>query len=264
MQYANYYSGRFPKIINFHITTECNSFCDYCFVSHMKGNIEHTTISDFEFAIDYLINAGVAGVRLCGGEPTLNPFIEHFVSYMKNEVKYDIITNSSMSEKLLNSLIKENNKLQFSIKLSDRTKQLINIIDQYNIEYNMYHVITDVKFNVDELVSKILDIKPKKFSLKISLPSLYQSNNYIKNPLSDSFGERLYRLIKNLYSNNIIVYNNCFIPPCIFTPDQLIDIFDNTKLFEHEGCHRYTLSGLIINHKLDVFYVQNQIELYLI
>ncbi len=90
--------------INLDLTTSCNYACDHCVdfeILNTKFRFTHEKLRD---ALGAMAQKGLKSVIVIGGgEPTLYPFFEDIIGYMKDlGLTLGIVTNGSMMTKILN------------------------------------------------------------------------------------------------------------------------------------------------------------------
>lgn len=81
-----------PQSIDIRITRKCNLNCSFCFGTKCLDN--ELCISDWEFLLARFKSHGVKCVIITGGEPTLYPWINRFISYAKNLDYYVVLSTN--------------------------------------------------------------------------------------------------------------------------------------------------------------------------
>lgn len=91
----------YPKFIQLYPTLKCNQACTFCFnqnVARSESQIEMSEKDAFSL-VDRLMGANIMELDILGGEPTLLPWLEHFLRYCCSAgMTVNISTNGTRSE----------------------------------------------------------------------------------------------------------------------------------------------------------------------
>lgn len=80
-----------PITADIRLTNYCNARCKYC---NVIRNTDYMKIDDFIMYAKRLLDLGVLGFKLTGGEPTLSPHFEKVVAWLEeNNIPYGLNTN---------------------------------------------------------------------------------------------------------------------------------------------------------------------------
>ena len=177
-----------PHVINFHITDICNYNCKYCFA---KYHLKDLPLEDAKRVIDeaksYFDQNGILNgrINIAGGEPTLYPYIEEIIRYIKERgMSVSIITNGShLTPEFCLRMAGTLDMIGISIDAStaegnrrvgrcsagrtpdfDRLERAAHIMKHYGIRLKVNTVVS--KLNLDEdLLSVYNRLQPDKLKI---------------------------------------------------------------------------------------------------
>jgi molybdenum cofactor biosynthesis enzyme MoaA len=91
---AGHNGRKIPIMADVSITERCNHECYYC---QERRGTNSMSLEDFQRVVNRLIQLGVRGVLLTGGEPTLNYDFDEICHWLEsNEIPYGLSTNMSV------------------------------------------------------------------------------------------------------------------------------------------------------------------------
>lgn len=97
-----------PISLSIEMGNVCNLECSYCNVPHYTDKKEFMSENIFDKLIENLKKEKINRVRIGGGEPTLHPQFDYFVSEIRKHTKYlSIVTNCQWNQSsIVETLIK--------------------------------------------------------------------------------------------------------------------------------------------------------------
>lgn len=228
--------------MNILLNTYCNLKCSYCFASDTMTHCKDDNMSceNFDYILNFLKNNNITTVKLLGGEPTLHPNFNYFLSKVVNEKFF--------REMILFSNLTFDDNILETILLVGSTMHL-HILPNWNIENISENNYNRMLYNLDKICTTnpniiealgvnlhnpAMDISPiielvKKYKLGLRW-AISAPNKTIESTFNlETYGRSFYPLLKHLFSecieNKIYNYNDCnTIPPCVFTDEQFRDL----------------------------------------
>lgn len=89
------------------ITQNCNLICRHCYEESSRRTCKpEMTFENFTFIVDELVQFGVSGIQLVGGEPLVHSRIREMIDYVAGKFSYiEIYTNGTLlTDALLNQI----------------------------------------------------------------------------------------------------------------------------------------------------------------
>ena len=108
-----------PIAVNWHFEPRCNYKCKFCF-AHFSG-MKRDPVRDYKKLYHILASRGVKKITFVGGEPMLDPQIDHMINEAKNVgLTTCIVTNAScVKRRWLESMVGYLDWIGFSIDASN-------------------------------------------------------------------------------------------------------------------------------------------------
>ena len=151
---------RFPRMLYFQITRNCNLECPACFIKAERGGAHVPTPAIMDIA-EFMGENGLIEVRLTGGEPTTHPdFLDILHRFRQAGVYVSVATNGIVNKKTLEALCEENNLY------------VICSVDGNRETHNRYRPGT-----FDKIISNLKYIKEKNPSIRIRLTTVLTKEN---------------------------------------------------------------------------------------
>lgn len=229
------------KMPNVLITTQCNKKCPYCFAKEKveigikkKAAVDkEISLENLNIIIDFFKKSGVNQFSLIGGEPTIHSKILEIINILiSHDFVVHIFTNGLWSSKLV-ELIKNipSNKLTFLININSPditpkeewdliNKNLKAIAGRENVTLGIN--IYKENFDYEYLVNLCIKYGFKRIRWSLTNP-IYGKNNNQFVPLESAhkYAQRIVDFTDICGKNNIFTDNDCSIPLCMFTEEQI-------------------------------------------
>ena len=163
--------------ITFNITRNCNKHCYYCYLNLTGEDLSNNNIKDILEVVD------ADTVTLTGGEPLMHPDIKLILSFISDRGHHiHLLSNGILlNEEYLSAIKKANAELFITYnKPNKRISVSLHQANQYGIETNLHHVLTDK--SVDSLDNICKDICFAKSLLLLYPTDLGHGNVSMYNP----------------------------------------------------------------------------------
>lgn len=208
------------KALYLEIISSCNCRCTYCYNENILENDDFIDLNTFNDIIEECKSLRLSQITISGGEPFLHDNIIDFIRLsVKNKIRLNIITNLTVFDEQLYSLIIENSiALQVTIdghnsKIHDYTRgngTFVNIIKNlYYLKDMGYRGFVTIRMNlhmlnyeyIEEVValSKSLNCKMVNLSLLNKVGAATRFNNFIQD--SD------YKILERINESAMILKN---------------------------------------------------------
>lgn len=116
------YSKMSPRFITLEITTACNKRCSYCY--HSENNLKnkrHISNSLLKDVFTFIVNNGIQGVAITGGEPVLYPNFSYLIKELYKIVNsITVFTNGiGLHDGLYESIAEDRIYVNYSFDYDD-------------------------------------------------------------------------------------------------------------------------------------------------
>lgn len=213
---------RFPLMITWTITDNCNLRCKHCFKKEYKN--EYLDLKIINQLINLFKKHNVYGIILTGGEPLTSKYLFDILKEINHQIKVGIATNGVLLDKELITRLKNYGVKSFQVSLEGTTKEIndyirgegvyekvlknINLLLKENFDVTVAMTVNE--YNYEDIKSNSLDfvkaIGVPKLRLEYYIP--IDENKKMLNPITN---EMMDDLCKELLSKNtdiILQYPN--------------------------------------------------------
>ncbi len=151
-----------PDYIQFYPTIRCNRKCGFCF-NNGVGRMGDMDYADFRRMIAVLRKAGVRGLDIMGGEPTLHAHLPEFLRHVSlTEMEVNLSSNGSAPH-IVKEIIERCPRVTVGISLNDRAEAVG--LEQFLVRHRPV-VKTVAGRTVDgTLADYLLSLKPRRYYL---------------------------------------------------------------------------------------------------
>lgn len=223
------------------ITTQCNKKCPYCFAQEKVDiGFDKKTTADKEISlenlniiIDFYKKSGIKQFSLIGGEPTIHSKILKIINILtSNDFIVHIFTNGLWNKDLVDLIQRTSAKqLTFLININspsitpkaewdliNNNLKAISGRKEVSLGINIYKEDFDYKYLID------LCVKYGFERIRWSLTNpIYGKINNLFVPLESApkYAQRIVEFTNQCAKHNILSENDCSIPLCMFTEEQI-------------------------------------------
>lgn len=253
------------KITTAWLTTNytCNCNCDWCYARKMLAT--HRTL-DLQYAkqlVNYLNSKGIRTITLIGGEPTLYPYIEELIIYIKSfDMTVRMATNGKMfsdiyfAKKLVDAGI---DRINISIKGINESEYHFNthsdgfkkMITGYNNLVNLgfepsisYVVASNNTYVFDAFLKMLKHENLNKLLIQFEKPAL-SLNNSVKTMDIRDMGKLCSYIFPELESSGIDYVIEISFPLCLIENDILNAMIDKKRIAT--CCHVQKGTGIVFD-----------------
>lgn len=237
---------------NIALTTDCNLRCPYCFAGEFthQETCEEISFENFLLAKKFILESGIRGFGLIGGEPTLHSRfkdilrnciddnnVEKVVVYTNGLKIRDFIGEFSSSK--VHFLINCNSPDDLGCTFTTLSENVIFLANSFyaknriTLGVNIYEPYQNVDFIID--LCKAIDAHSVRLSVTVPMQT---------KDMRQYFSEMKKTLIacyKLLINNNIRPHYDCNIVPCCIYSEK--ELFEIATLLNNCGGERNRLIG---------------------
>jgi len=212
------------RLIHIAITYRCNKDCNYCFAEPLKSGFEDMTIEDYMKVLDWFKKNKIKKFNITGGECTIHPKFEEFVSIAKKQgFKVSIFTNALFPPKLMSKipdnfsfLINYNPKEHYTEDEYKRLHQNLKQIHKRKMDFNLMFNITDRIKTAEHIIRAAKKYKPNTVLMDFIMPNALKSNVYLDTEKYEGKKDMVKRFDQALKAQNIPVRVSRPFPYCLF------------------------------------------------
>jgi MoaA/NifB/PqqE/SkfB family radical SAM enzyme len=252
-----------PNII---LNSYCNRNCIYCFAQKKnQGPYKQLSLDNLVKICDFLENSDIHQVNILGGEPTLHPEFNLFLSYLISRGFFITIFSNGMIRKPVLKKIKETidewaldykrlklvlniNEPKYRTQNEDRMeKTTFRTLNRHiGLSFNIFEKNCDMNFLVDLI--RDFELIPR-IRLGLAAPIMGRHNIFL--PLEDYrfIARKIIRLSERCQKHAIDFGFDCGFPLCIFTDAEI------GKLYKHMTRLQFVCDPVLdIDADLNVIY----------
>ena len=229
---------------NIILTDKCNISCPFCFASENNVTQDSYAMNFFDIKKTWNISTFLKNkkIRLCGGEPTQNPYILDILEILlKDGYEIFFMTNGVWHEDFFNYI--KNLPPKYMTKVS----YLFNILPPEFYKNGEYEIIrkslsivnpkkTDIGITIyreDFKYDYLLDLAKKnnisRIRWSVAAPNLATKGITIEERYYQ-ISKKVYDLYQDCLNSNIEVHCDCnYIQPCYFNKSDLADMMIQSK-----------------------------------
>lgn len=219
---------------NLMIIKQCNLHCPYCFANEfVNKDTDLMSMETFEKCLYFLGKNPEERIGLIGGEPTLHPQFQQFLSRLIDSPFQNIciFTNGILLDRYFTEL--RNGKFIILINLNtpavigetlynriiDNIDQMINHLymrDQVGIGLNIY----DSEMNIEYLYDVLKRFHFKRVRISLAVPNITAERTVDPLAYFHKMKKKVCEIILELLKINVAPFFDCnYLPNCIFTDE---------------------------------------------
>ncbi len=231
---------------NILLTQKCVRSCPYCFAKqHMSDSAPDDTLSweNLLYIVDFFDASNEKHFSLLGGEPFLHPnFLDILLYLRERKFRTNVFTSGVMSNKMFDEAIRELQhftpmQLSFVVNVNDPKKTPFSELETVRRFLKAFGHFTSLSFNVyrkdadmDFLIQYINEFGLKRhIRLGLAHPIPGLKNTHIPPSGLREMAQNLISHIPQLNANHISLGFDCGMPMCIFTDQEMGQLYKNAK-----------------------------------
>ena len=239
---------------NLVITNTCNLSCPFCFASEYRADpadraAARMTVEEFERQLQF---AGADTVRFCGGEPTLHP---DFLTMLDIALSPDdrgvfLMTNGlwpdAVRQRIADLPSRQARRITFLVNVLSSDLYTPQQRERLDATLHQIHpkqvtlgvTLYEPSFETDPLFAFADRFGIRHLRYSVAAPNITDPRSWSVDPDRDFrlMAAVVHRLVMGARRRKFSVHSDCgYIPPCMFTDEQLADLSLTAESFHCSG-----------------------------